>query len=141
MTTPSERDINVYNSLDEITARDHFLDKTIEEAEELFRENSAVYQEDLMWMGPRAFHYYLPAVINYLKSEHAAGDDHLIHCLHEIIRFRSEQEGLSSLATDPVLELVDYVIDSYAKFDVDAVAYGDVLGKYEKLKTELERSE
>jgi hypothetical protein len=140
MTMPTERDINIYNSLDEITARDHFLNKTVEEAEELFREDSAVYQEDLMWMGPRAFHYYLQSVINYLKSEHAAGDDHLISCLHGILRFRSEQEGISSLATDRGLELVDYVISNYDKFDVDTNAYGDLLAKYQQLNIDLRHS-
>jgi hypothetical protein len=140
MTVPSERDINVADSLDEITAVKHFLNKTVEEAEELFRENSFAYQEDLMWMGPRAFHYYLQAAINYVKSEHAAGDDQIIDCLHMILRFRSEVEGLRSLATDAVLDLIDHVIGHYGKFNVDPGVFGDVLEKYKKLKTDLLRA-
>lgn len=136
MNIPSESDINVYNSLDEIVARDHFLGKTVEEAEELFRENSAYYQEDLMWMGPRAFTYYLQSVINYLKSEYAADDDHIISCLHNIIVFRAEEERFL-LAVDRVRELVNYVIDSYDKFNVDQDIYGNLLEKYKKLKSQL----
>lgn len=136
MRMPTESDINVYNSLDEIAARDHFLNKTVEEAEELFQENSAYYQEDLMWMGPRAFPYYLQSAINYLKSEHAAGDDHMIDCLYEIVMFRLDQEGFS-LAIERVNELADYVINNYDKFIVDHDVYGDLLGKYKKLKSQL----
>jgi hypothetical protein len=137
MTVPSERDINPGDSPDEISAAKHFLGKTVEEAEELFRENSFTYQEDLMWMGPRAFHYYIQSAINYVKSEHAAGDDQFIDCLHMIVRFRSEDEGLQSLATDAVLDLIDYVIDNYDKFDVDAGVFGDVREKFRTLKSEL----
>ena len=52
---PTANDINVHGSLDEEVACDHFLGKTLDEAEALFRANSLYYQEDLMWMGPRAF--------------------------------------------------------------------------------------
>lgn len=136
MRIPTESDINVYNSLDEISARDHFLNKTLEEAEQLFRENGAFYQEDLMWMGPRAFPYYLQAATNYLKSEHAAGDDHMVDCLYEIVMFRFEQEGFS-LAIDRVRDLVDYVIDNYEKFRVAENVYGDLLDKYRNLRDRL----
>ena len=60
-------------SLDEGSACKHFLGKTLTEAEALFREASLYYQEDLMWMGPRAFQFYLPAALNDLKSEAARG--------------------------------------------------------------------
>lgn len=139
MTIPTESDINVYNSLDEIAASDHFLNKTVEEAEALFRDNSAFYQEDLMWMGPRAFHYYLESAINYLKSEHAAGDDHLISCLYKIVLFRAGQDGFAQ-AIDRVKELVDYVLGNYDKFSVDRAVYGDLREKYQKLKIQLEGS-
>lgn len=39
-TLPTCREINVYDSLDERSACEHFLGKTLEEAEALFRENS-----------------------------------------------------------------------------------------------------
>lgn len=138
MRMPTESDINVHDSLDERVARDHFLGKTVEEAEALFRENSAYYQEDLMWMGPRAFAYYLQSVVNYLKSEHAAEDDHFIDSLHSLVMFRSDEEEFS-LAVKPLRELVDYVINNYEKFAVDHEIYGDVLAKYQKLQASLER--
>jgi hypothetical protein len=136
MRLPTEDEINVHNSLDEISASQHFLNKTLEQAEDLFRENSAYYQEDLMWMGPRAFAFYLQAAINYLRSEHSAGDAHMIDCLHEIVVFRSDEEGFL-LAIDRINEMIDYVIDNYDKFDADKDIYGDLIGKYTELQSQL----
>ena len=136
MKLPTKEEINVHNSLDEISASEHFLNKTLEQAEELFRENSSYYQEDLMWMGPKAFHFYLQAAINYLHSEHSEGDDHMIACLYDIIVFRSQQEGFF-LAIDRINEMIDYVIDNYDKFDVEKDIYGDLIGKYKQLKSQL----
>ncbi|MEP0916981.1 hypothetical protein NC981_09125 [Leptolyngbya sp. DQ-M1] len=136
MRLPSEDEINIHNSLDEISASKHFLNKTLQEAEALFQENSAYYQEDLMWMGSQAFQFYLQAVINYLKSEHSLGDDHLIDCLYEIVVFRSQQDGFL-VTRDRVKEMINYVIENYAKFDVDEDVYGDLLGKYRQLQSQL----
>ena len=136
MRLPTEDEINVYNSLDEIAASRHFLSKTLDQAEVLFRENSSYYQEDLMWMGPRAFPFYLQAAIYYLKSEFSVGDDHMISCLHEIILYRSQQEGFD-LALDYVKDMIDYIIENYQKFDIDSHIYGDLLGKYTVLKCQL----
>ena len=64
------------------------------------------------------------------------GDDHVISCLYKIVVFRAGQDGFS-LAVGRVQELVDYVIDSYPKFEVDRDVYGDLLGKYQALKIKL----
>ena len=65
---PTSNEINVYDSLDERSACEHFQGKNLDEAELLFRENSLCYQEDLMWMGPMAFRYYVEAAIRYNKA-------------------------------------------------------------------------
>jgi hypothetical protein len=136
MKLPTKEEINVYNSLDEITACEHFFNKTLDQAEALFREDSSYYQEDLMWMGPRAFRFYLQAVINYLQSDDSTGDDHLIDCLYEIVVFRSTEEGFLS-AVDRINEMVDYVINNYGKFDVNRDIYGDLKEKYRQLQNRL----
>lgn len=136
MNLPTKEEINVYNSLDEISACEHFLNKTLQQAEAMFRENSSYYQEDLMWMGIRAFNFYLQSVINYLKSDDSTGDDHLIDCLYEIVIFRlNEKEFL--LVIDRLNEMIDYVIDNYDKFKVNKDIYGDLIGKYRQLKIQL----
>lgn len=133
---PSARDINPHGSLDEVVAADHFLHKSLEEAEMLFREDSALYQEDLMWMGPRAFAYYLPAAIQYVKSEAAAGDVEFIAALLAIVRFRQEEEEFS-LATRAVKDLVSYVTRHINRFEIDGEDCADLLADYQQLREEL----
>jgi hypothetical protein len=58
MTLPTRQDINVHDSLDEPSAGEHFLGKSMEEAEALFRESSPFHQEDLMFTGASAFRFY-----------------------------------------------------------------------------------
>lgn len=91
-TLPTRQEINVYDSLDERSACEHFLGKTLEEAEALFRENSLYYQEDLMFMGASAFRFYVQAAINYIQSESAIGDGAIISCFASILEHRLEHE-------------------------------------------------
>ncbi|MBW2459302.1 MAG: hypothetical protein JRI68_32720 [Deltaproteobacteria bacterium] len=102
----------------------------------MFCDNGLVYQEDLMWMGPRAFAFYLQAMTNYLRRDDAAGDDHMIDCMCMIVNFRLPQEGFS-LALHHVHELLDYVLEHYEKFEVTEEVYGDVKGKYRQLRERL----
>lgn len=138
MNLPAESEINVHGSLDERTAVEHFLGKSVAEAELLFRENSAYYQEDLMWMGPRAFSYYIPAAVRYLESEDARGDAQLVSALYDIISFRADTdpEGFAP-ALDPVREGLAYVIGAFDKFEVDRSIYGDLLTRYRELAAAL----
>ena len=68
MTIPSHQDINVYDSLDERSACEHFLGKSLDEADALFRENWLYYQEDLMFMGISAFRFYVQAAIRFIQE-------------------------------------------------------------------------
>ncbi len=136
MRLPTADEINVYNTLDEISACEHFLNKTLPQAEELFRDNSSYYQEDLMWMGPTAFQFYLQAATNYLRSTDAVGDDHMIDCLYEIVMFRLNQEGFS-LAIDRINEMIEYITGDYEKFRVNEEIYGDLKAKYRQLQDQI----
>lgn len=136
MKLPTKDEINVYNSLDEITACSHFLDKTLEEAEILFRENSLAYGQDLMWMGFRAFAFYLQAAVNYLRGDYSAGDSDIINCLYSTMEYRWEEEGFT-LLHDTIDELINYVMTNYDKFEVDSNIYGDLLEKYRQLYNKL----
>jgi hypothetical protein len=133
---PTEDELDIYHSQDERIATEHFLNKTLEQAEKMFRGNGLYYQEDLMWMGPKAFHFYLQAVINYLMSDASANDADFVSALNAVIRFRMQEEGFLS-AVDNVRKLVDYVIDHFDKYGVNSDIYGDLLGEYRQLKSEL----
>lgn len=136
MRLPTESEINVHNSPDEIAACRNFLGKTLAEAEAMFREGGARYQEDLMWMGPAAFNFYLQAVISYLESDSSRGDDHFIDCLDRILTFRSDEPDFSSASAN-VTRLVEYVFSNYEKFNVDPGIYGDLKEKYRQRRVSL----
>src|ERR671921_640189 len=89
---PTGDEINVFDSLDERTAVQHFLGKDLKQAEALFRENFLAYQEDLMWMGPMAFRFYVPAAIDYLLSEEADHDADAVNSFCTLIEFRLDHE-------------------------------------------------
>lgn len=67
---PTKEEINpIPDDLDGQTAVDDFLGKSLEEAEEMFRENSGHSWESLCYIGPVAFRFYVPAAIKYLHDE------------------------------------------------------------------------
>ena len=88
---PAREEINVHNSLDEICAAKHFLGKDLIESEKLFRENFTCYQEDLMWMGVKAFCYYVDSAISYLSSRDS--DDFDVGCFCNLVEHRVKHEG------------------------------------------------
>ena len=136
MQLPTENEINIYNSLDEITASEHYYNKSLKEIEVLLRDYSLDYCQDLMWIGPVAFNFYLDAIINYLKSKFSDGDSDIVNCLLSVMEYRLEQKEFV-LAVKPVNIIVDYIIGHYDKFEVDAAIYTDLLPKYNKLKNDL----
>ena len=135
MTVPARSDINVYDSLDERRACEHFLGKTVEQAEALFRENSLYYQEDLMWMGPVAFCYYVHAAINYIRSEAATGDSAIISCLASLLAFRLEHQSpqLKPVA-QPLAAVCGYILEHYHRFDLTPEIFGSLRGQLDALR-------
>lgn len=58
-TIPTKKDINpTPGNLDELTALKHFHGKSQSEAANLFFECPTYYEEDLKWMGSKAFAFY-----------------------------------------------------------------------------------
>jgi len=134
MNIPRREDIDVFGSRDEQTACRHFLGKTVDEAEILFREAVLVYQEDLMWMGPVAFRYYLQGLIQYIRSDSAIGDADAINCLAGILEFRlqSNADALSPVL-DQLSNICMYVVHFNDKFDSSVEFYGDLRARFSKL--------
>jgi hypothetical protein len=137
---PTREDIVVYGMLDELTACEHFLGKSLDDAEQLFRDNSAFYQEDLMWMGPVAFRFYVEAAIRYLRSPAAKGDDAMVSCLAAIIQFRLEYEPREVVPVAPQLHSIcDYIDRNWDKFDVNPEIYVGRRERYKALQQTLAR--
>jgi hypothetical protein len=82
---PTAADINVFDSLDERSAVEHFLGKDLAAAESMLRENFLYYQEDLLWMGRRAFEFYVQAAIRMGEAALATGDDDTVHDVRYVL--------------------------------------------------------
>lgn len=143
MPVPTLTDINVHDSLDERWAVGNFLGRTLEQAEELFRESAITHQEDLMFMGPVAFRFYVPAYAKYLRSAASSGDADAVNCFVSLIRHRWEYEPAE---LEPVRGLLAdacrNVLAEWDRFGVDEAIYcgwseRGLRGDYEALLANL----
>lgn len=66
---PTEKDFDPWNGfLDAQSAWKQFGGLDLEQAYQKFCENPLNYQEDFMFMGPKAFKFYFPVVARYLRE-------------------------------------------------------------------------
>lgn len=99
--------------LDARSAWAHFGGTTLEQAHAKFAEAPEVYQEDFMFMGPRAFRFYFPVIERYLLETSAADEDD--DCCASIlargieVQLRSTPEPLPAELRARILALCDYV--------------------------------
>lgn len=136
MGIPTAKDINVYDSLDEVAAVKNFLGKTRSEAAKLFGEHSTRYQEDLMWMGFVAFNFYIDSVDDYLISEVSRDDGDFIHALAGVFEFRLRHDK-GGLDLAKMAKVVDRVVENFDKFDLDYEVFGDLRRRYFALRDRL----
>jgi hypothetical protein len=137
MPLPTRQEICPHDDLDGRVACEHFLGRSLEEAEALFRENSIYYQSDLMWMGAVAFRYYLPAVIQFVRSEAATDDSDFIAHFASTLEFHLEQE-LRPVAGQ-LAELCGYVVEHWSRFESGSEFYDDVRTRYQTLQQTFSR--
>lgn len=133
MTTsvPTLTDINVHDSLDERSAVEHFLGKDLSQAEALFCANFLCYQEDLMWMGPRAFCFYVEAAIAYLLSPAAQGDSDAVNSFCGLVEFRLDYEGNAiEQAHRQLRDAMQAILRDFARYGCDPQIYGDLPSRY-----------
>jgi hypothetical protein len=134
---PSAEEINVFDSLDERTAVEHFLGRDLEQAEALFRED--LYWEDLMWMGPIAFRFYVSAAINYLLSDEAENDAYAASSFCSLIGFRLDHKPADVVPVGPVIrEGIIGVLKDFDRYGPDIAIFGDVAGRYRALLSRLD---
>jgi hypothetical protein len=140
MILPTREEINVHDSLDERSACKNFLGKTLPEAEAMFRETPLTHQEDLMFMGPVAFRFYVPAFISYIQSGSAAGDSDIINCFTVLLEYRLESEPAEMVPTAELLaSACTFIIDHYDSFDVSPEIYGDLRPRLAGLRETFSR--
>ncbi len=139
-TVPTRAEIDVYGSLDGRSACEHFLGKSLEEAEGLFRENTLYYQEDLMWMGPTAFRFYVRAAVAYVQSEHATGDSDSISSLGGTLSFWCEHSPAELIPCARFLaDFCGRVLGQFDRSDADSKIDAGLREQYERLAESLTR--
>ena len=141
MSLPTEGELNpIPEDLDGQCAVKNFLGKNLAEAEEMFREAALVYQEDLMFMGPAAFRFYVQAAIRYLQRESAIRDSDMINCFASVLEFRLEYEADQLVPVAGVLSSVcGFIVLNYERFDVTPNICGDLRPRYEALQKCFQR--
>jgi hypothetical protein len=124
--------------LDDRHAVKMFLGKTLDEAEEMFRRNFLFFQEDLTYMRPVAFRFYVLAAIRYLVSAASTGDSDAASTFCHVLeqRFTRDPEALKPIA-EIILDTIRRVLDGFARYDCSSEIYGDVQARYRKIEHEL----
>ncbi len=135
MTLPTACEINpIPDDLDGKVALDHFLGKSHHEAVALFADAFEIYQEDLMFMGPIAFCFYLPAAIQYADSPDAATDAYVAGTMLMVMKHRWEfdRKAIDSVR-ESMLRYCEGVLERLATIDVDRNVDGDLGSSFRDL--------
>jgi hypothetical protein len=139
MRLPRADEINVFDSLDERDAVEHFLGKDLEQARALFGDNFLRYQEDLVWMGPRAFCFYVPAAIEYLRSSESDGNADAASSFCHVLEFRLECDPVGIAPARMALrEGIRAILDGFDRYECNREIYGDVAARYREVLARLE---
>ena len=133
---PTKKQINPYpGDLDGDYAVQNWLGKSIDEGVGMLTENSLHYSEDFTYMGKVAFNYYFDSVLKYAKSNQSNEDcgfiSGIINCTLEH-RWEYEKEIIKG-SKSKIIDFLNYVINNYEKFEIDADIYGDLKQKAQTL--------
>jgi hypothetical protein len=138
---PTLSDINVYDSLDERAAAEHFLGKDLQQAEAMFADHSVYYLEDLLWMGPGAFCFYVDAAIAYFASPAATGDADGLRSFFGALEFQGKHyPNAIAPARERLMSAVHAILDDFERFGCDGTTDADLPARYGRLHGQLKDS-
>lgn len=139
LSLPTREEINVHDDLDGRVACRNFFGKTLEEAEALFRENPS-RDEDLLWMGPIAFRFYVTAAIRFIQSDDSAFQVGFINGLCGTLEWRLECESPEELipVAGQLAAVCRYIAEHWSKFGANEEIYGDLQHRYVALQQTFE---
>lgn len=129
-----------HEDLDSAHAMECFYGKTLEQAELLFRQNALHHQEDLKWMGPVGFRFYVQSFTRYLESSHSAGDSDAANCFASLLKYLLD-EGPKTVApvADQLAKTCQHILQHYEKFEINPDIYGDLRPDYEVVIARLNK--
>ena len=118
---PTASDFDPYGGgIDAYHAWKHFGGLSISQAFDLFTTNPLYYQEDFMFMGSKAFKYYLPVIDRYLHE--ISGDEESDGCEAAILgsgvvnQFGWEDSALSGTTVAEIEQLSTFVLANLARY-------------------------
>lgn len=136
MSIPSKEEWGVIQkgSLDEEHAYKQFFGLSVAQAQEKFKAHALFYQEDLYYMPPAVFSYYVRAYINYIKSEDAVEDSDGASALIQLVNWTLEEDTV--IASETIKRLVEtaaFVSNKQAYYAADVDIYGCFKEAYKKI--------
>lgn len=116
-------------NLDTEYAHKRFAGKSLDEAIELFRQNSLTHQEDVMFMPLLCFKFYVHAYIAYLRSRQSRDDADGASCFFGLVKIRREEIRKDKKLADVVAETLAHLAERQEYYDATRKIYGD-FGKH-----------
>ncbi|WP_459556127.1 hypothetical protein [Lacunimicrobium album] len=123
---PTEDEINpIPENLDGQCAVRNFLGKTRQQIFDEFGENGYYWTEDLMFMGPVAFCFYITPAVDYVVRSRCYGG--MIHAMTLTIQSRLEW-GADEIreAFPDLVRFAEHALDHYETYELTPEIYGDL---------------
>jgi hypothetical protein len=91
-----------------------------------------------MWMGPKAFCYYVQAAIAYVLSPDTDGDSSVPGCFCMDLEFQLENHSEIIRPIYPLLrDAIEKMLANFSRFDCDPEIFGDVPARCRALLKQL----
>jgi hypothetical protein len=117
---PDETNIVDGPGLDEQWAKKNWLGKSLADAKGMFSSDSNhCYTEDFMYLSDLAVRYYLPAAIDYARSDQAAHDAVFVGGMAVSLARRLELQSLRPETAALAQEFARVVLSDLGKYDLD----------------------
>ena len=131
---PTADEINPFDDLDGRVAQKNYLGKTLEQVVEMLESNPS-YVDDFMWMGPKAFAFYIPAVLVFAARTE---DADFISSICGTLEFRLEYNQFPEAARLNAMRLCRLIVTQCDQFEVDSEIYEGIKGRIESLIQKLQ---
>ena len=141
---PTETDFDPFSGdLDAQHAWRVFGNLSLHEAYAKFCKLPEVHQEDFMFMGCRAFHYYFPVVEEYLRNAQATDqwDDCSADILGSCVAAQFDWKGaaLSEPLRQRIRSLCDFVLENVERLALSSEVQERVRASWRKVSDKLEK--
>jgi len=136
---PSKQDFDPWNgNLDALCAWKNFGGLDLDKAYQRFCENPGYYQEDFMFMGPKAFKFYFPVVDRFLRREREPWefDDSQAWILGRAMHLQVE-EGLDDELLKGIGDLCQHVRSNLSKYAIDENEQAEIGAAWLEVESQL----